>query len=137
MNFLELADWMEDEMAGTTHYLELPEKWLEMIEGGKKIMDARPISGKCAPILVGDHIRYNRGMEVTISKINTYGSMKELVEHEGWENIVPAATSRDDAYRQIIATLSPGEEKLPAKAMYFISMEGHWFKYWFRAAGKQ
>ena len=124
-------------MARTTHYLELPEGWAQMIQSGKKIMDARPISGICAPILVGDHIRYNQDTEITVNKINTYGSMKELVEHEGWEHIVPSADGKDDAYRQILKSLAPGEEKLPAKAMYYVSMEGHWFKYWFLAAGKE
>jgi ASC-1-like (ASCH) protein len=124
-------------MAAATHYLELPESQIEMIQKGKKIMDARPIAGIYGPILVGDHIRYNRDSEVTVNKINTYGSMKELIDHEGWENIVPNAADKDDAYRQILAGLAPGEEKLPAKAIYYVSMEGHWFKYWFRAAGKE
>ena len=124
-------------MATQTHYLNLPEEWIKMIESGKKIMEARPISGICAPILVGDHIRFNRNIDVTVSKINTYGSMKELLSHEGWEQIAPDATGPEDAYHRILKQLSPGEENLPAKAMYFSSMEGHWFKYWFRQAGKE
>jgi len=124
-------------MAGTTHYLKLSNPQAEMIRSGKKALDARPIAGIYAPIRVGDHIHYDEGTEVTVSKINTYGSMKELLEHEGWESIVPDAANPEEAYRRIVADLAPGEERLPAKAIYFTSMEGHWFKYWFRKTGKE
>jgi ASC-1-like (ASCH) protein len=124
-------------MASTTHYLKLPDRLVALIQSGKKIMDARPIAGIYAPILVGDHIRYNRDADVTVKKINIYGSMRELLVHEGWENLVPDASGPDDAYRQLIEGLAPGEEKLPTKVFYFNSMEAHWFKYWFRKSGKE
>lgn len=124
-------------MAAATHYLQIPETMVQSILEGKKKLDARPITGIYAPILVGDHIRYNQDAEIKVNKINTYGSMKELFAEEGWENIAPDATGPEDAYRQVVAGMKPGEEKLPAKAIYFVSMEGHWYKYWFRASGQE
>ena len=118
------------------HDLSISEEALKQIEKGGKRVDARPITGIYAPITVGDRIRYNQKLIVPVAKINTYGSMWELVQQDDWKLIVPDAQSPEEAYEKIRQELEPGQERLPAKAIYFDSMDGHWFRYWFRKAGK-
>ncbi len=80
----------------TTHPLSFAH-----MEGGMKTVFVVPWSAEFSMITSGDRIEFEDLGSISIGSIRRYSTVEELLEAEGWANVVPEAESQDVAVEMI------------------------------------
>lgn len=67
------------------------------MEGGVKTVFVMPNSLEWSVASMGDRIEFEDLGSITLGMIRKYGSVEELLEAEGYSNVVPEAETSDEA----------------------------------------
>lgn len=71
------------------------------MEGGMKTVYVVPNSGQFAEVTSGDRIEFDDIGYITVGTIRRYDTLAELVEAEGYANIIPEAEDTESAMEAI------------------------------------
>jgi len=67
------------------------------MEGGMKTVYVSPYTDDLSFISSGDRIEFDRLGSISIGTVRRYGTLSELIDAEGFANIVPEADNADHA----------------------------------------
>lgn len=74
------------------------------MEGATKTVYAVPRSPAYDSVSSGDRIEFDRLGSITIGAVRRYVSLREMLEFEGFQNVVPDAETIEDAEEQLRKT---------------------------------
>ncbi len=74
------------------------------MEGGMKTVYVVPNAGQFTAVTSGDRIEFDDIGYITVGTIRRYASLEELVEAEGYQNIIPEAEDTAAAMKAIKAS---------------------------------
>ncbi len=75
----------------------------EAMEQGKKTVYALLNTDDYGAICSGDRLEFGTLGSITVGTVRRYKNLEELVETEGWQNLVPAAEDRSTALEDVRA----------------------------------
>jgi ASC-1-like (ASCH) protein len=85
---------------GTFHF-DLDHELEEAVRQGRKTIDVRVSIEPFADVKKGDTISYHH-TQVKVSHIRAYAGLGDLLAHEDFRKIIPAAKDRNDALRTLL-----------------------------------
>ncbi|MBO8175292.1 MAG: ASCH domain-containing protein [Thermococcus sp.] len=92
--------------------MNINQKYIWFIKNGKKKIEVRLYDEKRRRLKRGDIILVNNGdLKLKVKDIRTYNSFRELLLKEGFKNVIPMASSLEEALRELYNIYSPEEEK--------------------------
>lgn len=80
------------------HLHTLPE-WEESLRNGTKDIDARLVVDDIGDLKVGDEVHYRGGADARVRRMTYYPGFRDLLAHEDWRRVAPAARGPDEVLR--------------------------------------
>ncbi len=79
-------------------HIDIKPEWEAAIRDGKKTVDARVNIQPYADVKKGDMVRYS-SIHARVKRIIGYYGLNDLLQHEGFKNVVPEAKDINEAIR--------------------------------------
>ena len=88
------------------------EPYFSFIKEGKKTVEGRLNKGKFANMQVGDVVVVNDDFDIKIIAKRTYDSFSDMIENEGIQNVIPNASSLEEAVAVYYKFYTKEQEKM-------------------------
>lgn len=96
------------------------------MEGGVKTVFVQPYTDELSVVSSGDRIEFEDLGSITIGMVRRYETLEELLEAEGWQNVVPEAN--DMAQAAEVLRASPGWDSNVEKSKGVLALRVRWAK---------
>lgn len=96
------------------------------MEGGIKTVFVMPYTNELSVVSSGDRIEFDDLGSITIGMVRRYPTLEELLEAEGWQNVVPEAADMEQAARTLRA--SPGWNERVEQEKGVLALRVRWAK---------
>lgn len=96
------------------------------MEGGVKTVFVVPFSNELSVVSSGDRIEFDDLGSITIGMVRRYDTLPELLDAEGWQNVVPEAD--DAAQAAELLRQSPGWDARAEQASGVLALRVRWAK---------
>ena len=96
------------------------------MEGGVKTVFVMPATSELSVVSSGDRIEFDDLGSITLGAVRKYENLEQLLEAEGWQNVVPEAA--DAAAAAVTLRESPGWNAKAERVGGVLALRVRWAK---------